>query len=108
MTTFTTGERQVREEPRHALVEDRTVIATCLVPERAGQPAVADAGRPGDDEIVVRRDPVTRDQLHEQRAVEPTRAAIVNILGCRLVAQFGDAQAGGELTVVPETLFAVE
>jgi hypothetical protein len=35
-------------------------------------------------------DPVAGDELEEQGAVEAAAAAIVNILGCRLVAQLGE------------------
>ncbi len=76
--------------------------------ERACQPALADTGRPGDDQIIARGNPVTRDQLHEQCAVKTAGAAIVDVFGCRVVAQLGEAQAGGQLAVVPEAPFPVE
>ena len=46
------GEREIGEQPGHALVEDRAVVAAGLVPEGAGQPALADAGRAFDDQVL--------------------------------------------------------
>jgi hypothetical protein len=37
-------------------------------------------------------DPFSLGELLEQRAVETTRAAIIDVLDGRLLAQFGDAQ----------------
>jgi hypothetical protein len=41
------------EEPRHTLVEDRSVVAARLVAERRGQPTLADAGWADERQIVV-------------------------------------------------------
>ena len=40
-----TGERQSLEQPWQPVIEDGTVVATGFVAERAGDPALADAGR---------------------------------------------------------------
>jgi hypothetical protein len=42
------GERQSLEQPWQPMVEDGTIVAACLVAERAGDPALADAGRASD------------------------------------------------------------
>ena len=42
-------------------------------------------------------DPVAGDELEEQRSVEPALAAIVDILGRRLMPELGEAEARGEL-----------
>jgi hypothetical protein len=39
------GERQSLEQPWQPMVEDGTIVAACLVAERAGDPTLADAGR---------------------------------------------------------------
>ena len=39
-------EREGGEQPGQAMISDGEVLAACLVPERAGQPALADASRP--------------------------------------------------------------
>ena len=45
MTAIATGKRKILEQPGHALVEDRPVVAARLVAERRGKPAFPDAGR---------------------------------------------------------------
>ena len=44
MASVATRQGEGLEEPRHALIEDRAVVATRLVAERRGQPALANAG----------------------------------------------------------------
>ena len=52
MASVATPQGEGLEEPGHALIEDRAVVATRLVAERRGQPALADAGRA--DDILLR------------------------------------------------------
>jgi hypothetical protein len=42
------GESQGFEQPGQPMVEDGTIVAACLVAERAGDPALADAGQADD------------------------------------------------------------
>lgn len=51
---------------------------------------ISDAGRAADHQIVMGSDPVAGDELEEQGAVETTAAAIVDILGRRLMTQLGE------------------
>ena len=85
---------------RDALIEDRAVVAARLVAERRGQPALADAGRAAEHQIVVGVDPFALGQLLEQGAVETARGAIVDVFDAGLLAQFGDAQPRREALVV--------
>ena len=55
----------ISEEPGHALIEDRVVVATRLVAERRGQPALADAGWADERQIIVNVDPFALGQLLE-------------------------------------------
>ena len=48
MASIAARQREILEQPRHALVEDRPVVATRLVAERRGKPALAHAGRAND------------------------------------------------------------
>ena len=48
MASVAARQREGLEQPRHALVEDRSVVAARLVAERRGQPTLADAGRAHD------------------------------------------------------------
>ena len=94
------GEREIVEQPGDALIEDGAVVAAGLVAERAGEPALADAGRAADDQVLVRVDPVAGDELLEQRAVEAARRAIVDVLDDGLLAQAGVPQPGVQPLVV--------
>src|SRR4029077_16387375 len=58
------------EQAWHAIIEHRSIITACLVSERAGEPALARAGFPGDQEVVSPADPVAGRELGEQRLVE--------------------------------------
>jgi hypothetical protein len=66
------------------------------VAERRRQPALADAGRTDERQIIVGFDPFAFGELLKERAVETARAAIVDVLDGRLLAQFGVAQSGVE------------
>ena len=53
-------------------------------------------------------DPVAGDELGEEPSVELAATAIIDVLGRCLMAQLGEAQARGELAIVPEAPFPVE
>ena len=57
MASVATREGESLEEPGHALIEDRVVVATRLVAEGRGQPVLADAGWADERQIVVSDDP---------------------------------------------------
>ena len=68
------------EQAWYAIIEHRSIITACLVSERAGDPALARAGFPGDQEVVSPPDPVAGRELGEQRLVETARRLRVEIL----------------------------
>ena len=88
------------EEPGHALIEDRAVVATRLVAERRGQPALANAGWTDERQIIVSVDPFALDQLLEQGAIKTAGIAIVDVFDAGLLAQFGDTQSRREAFVM--------
>src|SRR6266851_466053 len=100
MASVATRQSEGLEEPRHALIEDRAVVATRLVAERRGQPALADAGWADERQIIVSVDPFALGQLLEQGAVKTAGTAIVNVFDAGLLAQFGDAQPRHEALVL--------
>ena len=57
-------------------VENGHVFSARLVAERAGEPTLAQAARPGQEQIAALGDPVASGELEEERAVEPTRDLI--------------------------------
>ena len=89
MASVAASQRQVLEQSGHALIENRLVVPACLVTQRGGEPAFANAGWPHEDQIVVPLDPVALGQLLEQGAVEATRAAIIHVLHGGLLTQSG-------------------
>ena len=84
MAAVAAGQGEFVEQLGHALIEHGAIVAAGLVAEGAGQPALADAGRADDDQIVVGLDPVAVDELLEQRAVEAARTAVIDVLERRL------------------------
>ena len=70
-------------------------------PMAQAKPALADAGRADQGQIVVGVDPFALRELLEQGAVETSGSAIVDIFDARLLTQFGGAQPGREAFVPP-------
>ena len=48
MAAIAARQSEIAEQPRHALIEYRAIVAAGLVAERRGEPALADAGRAHD------------------------------------------------------------
>ena len=92
-------QREIGEQLGDALVEHRAVVTAGLVAEGTGKPTFADAGRPAQDQIVVRVDPLAAGELVEQRPIKAARGAVIDILDDGMVAQPGIAQPGGKTLV---------
>ena len=80
---------KITEQPRHALIEHGAIVATGLVAERRGEPALADAGGSADQQIGMVVDPLAFDQHRQEASVEAARGAIVDVLDAGLLAQLG-------------------
>jgi class 3 adenylate cyclase len=78
---------QIGEEPGHTGVENGHILSARLVAERAGEPALAQAARPGQEQIAALGDPFAGGDLEEERAVEPARTLIVDVLDVGRVTQ---------------------
>ena len=76
--------------------------------EGTGQPALADAGGPAQDQSVVRVDPCAAGELLEQGPFETARRAIIDVLDDGLLAQPSIAQPGGQALVAAMGDLAVE
>src|SRR5262249_20078578 len=86
------GQGQIGEQPRDALVEYGAIVAAGLIAERRGEPALADAGGPADQEVGVLVDPLAFDQRPQKAAVEAGGGAIVDVLDAGLLTQLGVLQ----------------
>jgi hypothetical protein len=102
------GQGEIVEQLGGANVEDGAVIPASLVTQGAGQPALADAGGPGDDEVVVGLDPVAPDEPLHERPVEAAGGAPVDVLGRGLMAQAGMEEARAESLVGSMDTLAIE
>src|SRR5690348_2654097 len=65
IAAVTAGEREFGKELRNPLIENRAVVAASLVTEGASKPRFAHAGRPAQNQIVVRVDPFAMGELVE-------------------------------------------
>src|ERR1700722_7556459 len=79
------GERQVLPQLRPAMIEDGAIVAAGFLADGASQPALADAGRADQGQIVVSVDPVAFRELLKQGAIETAGGAIVDVFDARLL-----------------------
>jgi hypothetical protein len=73
---------------------DGVAVATGLLRQRTGQPRLAHAGRPGDQQAAMLGDPAAGGQLLEQRFVEPAGRAVVDVLDPRRRGRTGSPPSG--------------
>ena len=101
-------QREIPKQPGHALVKNRSVVATGLVAERTGEPTLADAGWADERQIIVGVDPFTPCKFLEQGAIQTARITIVDIFDTGLLAQFGVTQPRHEALVLSPRCFAIK
>src|SRR5882672_10873617 len=90
------------------MIEDGSVVAAGLVAERAGDPALAGAGRAADQQALVPCDPIAGNELGEQCLVETARRLHVDVLDdCRL-AQARELQSAYKPLVLALDRLAVD
>src|ERR1700733_1709711 len=94
--SFTTGDRELGEQPRRAPIEHREAFPAGLVSQSAGQPRFARTRRTADYQVLAVTDPVTASEFEEQRAVQTTRRAEVGVLDHGVLTQSGLAQPSAE------------
>src|SRR4029079_14682848 len=91
MSAVAARQREIFEQPGHALIENRAIVATGLVAKRRGKPTFSDAGRTDQGQIVMGVDPIPFGELLEQGAVETAGITIIDVFDAGLLAQFGVA-----------------
>ena len=102
------GDGEIGEEPGHAGVENGKVLPARLVAEGASKPTFAQAARPRQEQIAALGDPVASGELEKERAVEPARTLIVDVLDAGWVTQPGDPGARFELLLPAQRQFVFE
>ena len=78
------GELEIGKQTRHAGVVDGVAVTAGFLRQRAGEPRLADAARPGDEQVAVLGDPAAGSELLKQGLVEPTRGSVIDVLDRRL------------------------
>src|SRR3954468_7940016 len=108
MTAVATCKCERIEQPWHAMIEDRSVVAARLVAERTGKPTFAGAGRTADQQALVPCNPIASNELGEQCFVETTRHLHVDILDDGRLAQARELKSTDKSLVLPLDGLAVD
>ncbi|MNN53045.1 hypothetical protein D3C81_1677780 [compost metagenome] len=87
------GQAQFFHQARQAQVAHAVSVATGLVGQRAGEPGFSYASRAADDQVQAVAQPLAAAQLQDQRLVQATRAAIIDVFQAGVVAQSGSFEA---------------
>jgi len=88
------GERL--EQARDAMILDRSVVAASLVTEGAGNPALAQPGCSGDEQVLVAVNPVAADESGEDGAIDAAWRSPIDVFHACALAQRGELEARGE------------
>ncbi|MDA9474372.1 hypothetical protein XI03_07575 [Bradyrhizobium sp. CCBAU 65884] len=70
-----------RFEQRRALLEDRAVVPAGLLADRESNPALSDAARIDDEQVLMPVDPPTGSEPLEKQPVEPARPTKHELVG---------------------------
>ena len=90
------------------MIGDGEVLPASLMAKGTGKPALAGAGRAGQQEPVTLAYPVAARELEEERAVETTLGAEVGVLDLRVMTQPGGAGTSLEALLAPQRRFMLE
>jgi hypothetical protein len=91
------GQLQFFKEAWHPLVDHSYAVATGRLSQCAPKPGFADAAGTGDDQITLVGDPSASKQVLEQRFIEATACAVIDIFRAGAnMAQPGSPHAGLE------------
>jgi len=83
-------------------------LATRGLPQRAGEPGLAESGGASDEQVVAGADPVAAGESRDLSCVEPARAAAVDILDAGVgVFELGLLQQALEAARIAPGEFAI-
>ncbi len=108
VTSVPSGEGEGFEEARDAVIDDASPVTACLVAESAGDPAFAEAGLAGDQQVLAPIDPAAFDEMRHDSAIEAARRAAIEILDAGGLAQCGKLQACGQALGVSLCSLAID
>ena len=96
VASVTPGQGEGLEETWDAVIDDAAPVPTGFVTQGAGNPAFAEAGLTGDQQVLMAIDPAAVDQMRHDGAVEATWGAQIKILDAGGLPEGGELQAGGQ------------
>jgi hypothetical protein len=90
------------------MVLDRTIVAAGLVAEGAGNPALAEPGCPGDEQVLIAVDPVAADESGEDGAIDAAWRTQIDVFHACALAQRGELEAGRKTFGIALGGFAID
>jgi hypothetical protein len=90
------------------MILDRTIVAAGLVAEGTGNPALAKAGCPRDEQVLVASDPVAADESGEDGAIDTAWRAQIDVFHACALAQRGELETRRETFGVALGGFAID
>ena len=106
--TGTAGKSEGFEHARGALIEDGPSVTARLVPKGAGDPAFAKAGRTGDQQVLMARNPAAIGKMRHDTAVKAARRAQVQIFDAGILTQGSEPEPRGQFLAVTFSSLAVD
>src|SRR5207247_2825447 len=104
----TMRERQFRKQARDPPVDHAMPLATGLLAQGAAKKRLADAGRAGDEDVLMLGDPPTGRQLSDHGAIE-FPATVVEIFEARVAqSEFGLLEPARQGAIVAGELLGVD
>ena len=108
IATVAAREGESLEQAWDAMVLDRTIVAAGLVAKGAGNPALAEPGCPGDEQVLVAVDPVAADESGEDGAIDAAWRTQIDVFHACALAQRGELEAGRETFGIALGGFAID
>ena len=62
------------------MIGDGEILSAGFLPERAGEPALANPAQAGDQQIMFGADPLAAGELEEEGAIEAAGGAVIDVL----------------------------
>jgi hypothetical protein len=83
------GESDLVEELRRAQIKGSEAFATGLLSQSTGKEGLSHPGRAADQNVLVLSDPVTGQEIHHNRFIDPPGSSVINVLDRGLKLELG-------------------